>query len=300
MSWTAFVLILVSAVLHAGWNFLSKSKRPSAAFYLLASMTSILLWLPFLLLSDTHWSALPGRFWLLTLGSGISEVIYFLGLFHAYRKSDISMAYPLARALPVLMVAAVTLLFGLGRATPGTLALSGMVVVSAGCLLMPLKHLSEFRLRSYCTPALLFIVLAAVGTTGYTVIDSLATPILAEYSSSPKLVWAGAYLCMVETMISIGLGTYVRQHKREQAEFRRLFLRSVYPSICGLFASAAYALVLIAMLFVTNVSYLQAFRQLSLPLGVLAGIFILKENRNPVKLSGIALVLIGLVMVSLG
>ena len=40
MSWTAFFLVLVSVFLHAGWNFLSKSGRPSAAFYLVMSMTS--------------------------------------------------------------------------------------------------------------------------------------------------------------------------------------------------------------------------------------------------------------------
>ena len=50
---------------------------------------------------------------------------------------------------------------------------------------------------------------------------------------------------------------------------------------------------------VTNIGYLQAFRQLSLPLGVLAGIFILREDRNPVKLTGIGLILVGLVMVAL-
>ena len=51
--------------------------------------------------------------------------------------------------------------------------------------------------------------------------------------------------------------------------------------------------------FVTNVSYIQAFRQMSLPLGVLAGILILKESHPPVKLAGIALVVGGLLLTSL-
>lgn len=299
MTLTAFILILISVFLHAGWNFLSKSKKPSAAFYLLASMTSVVLWLPFFLFCEAEWSALPGRFWLLVLSSGFFEVLYFLGLFQAYRKSDISMAYPLARAMPVLMVAAVTMIFGLGR-PPGTAALLGMAVVSIGCLLMPLKHLSEFRPRSYVNPAQLFILLAAVGTTGYTVFDSLASPMLAAKSASPKIVWSGAYLGMIELMITAGLGSYVYSHQEERAEFKRLFCRSIYPVICGCFASGAYALVLISLLFVSNVSYIQAFRQMSLPLGVLAGIFLLKENHNPLKLSGIALVVAGLLLVSLG
>ncbi len=298
MSWMAFLLILISAFLHAGWNFLSKSRRPSAAFYLLASLTSVVLWLPFMICCNADWGGLPLRFWLLALGSGCFEVLYFLGLFQAYRRSDISLAYPLARALPVLMVAGVTLIFGLGR-PPGVVAVAGMVVVSLGCLLLPLKQVTDLRGWGSIDPAWLFILLAAAGTTGYTVIDSIATPIFATASASSPLVRAGAYLAMIEMMISCGLGIYVWRHRRERVEFRRLFLRSVYPSLCGLFASAAYALVLVAMRFVTNIGYLQAFRQLSLPLGVLAGIFILREDRNPVKLTGIGLILVGLVMVAL-
>ena len=48
--------------------------------------------------------------------------------------------------------------------------------------------------------------------------------------------------------------------------------------------------------FVTNVSFVQVFRQMSLPLGVLAGIFLLKERCPPVKLAGISLVLLGLLL----
>ncbi len=115
MSWTAFFLGLVSVFLHAGWNFLSKSGRPSAAFYLVMSMTSATIWLPFFLFSGLAAGKLPFSFWLYWIGSGVCEVLYVLGLFKAYSKCDISMAYPLARALPVLMVAAVTIVFGIGR-----------------------------------------------------------------------------------------------------------------------------------------------------------------------------------------
>lgn len=115
MSWTAFFLVLVSVFLHAGWNFLSKSGRPSAAFYLVMSMTSATIWLPFFLFSGLDAGKLPFSFWLYWIGSGVCEVLYVLGLFKAYSKCDISMAYPLARALPVLMVAAVTIVFGIGR-----------------------------------------------------------------------------------------------------------------------------------------------------------------------------------------
>ena len=100
-------------------------------------------------------------------------------------------------------------------------------------------------------------------------------------------------------MMVIGLGFYVRSRPRERVAFRQLFLKSVYPPLCGLCASGCYVLILLSMRFVSNVSYIQAFRQLSLPFGVLAGIFLLREPRYPVKLCGIGMVILGLVLVSL-
>lgn len=127
----------------------------------------------------------------------------------------------------------------------------------------------------------------------------MALPLFREAARDSALVGCGAYLFGIETMLAIGLGWYVARRRRERAEFRRLFLKSAYPSLAGIFASGCYILILLAMGHVTNVSFIQAFRQMSLPLGVLAGIFILKESHAPVKLIGIGLVIAGLVMVSL-
>ena len=64
----------------------------------------------------------------------------------------------------------------------------------------------------------------------------------------------------------------------------------------GIFSVGAYGLVLIAMGLVTNVSFIQAFRQLSLPIGVALGIFILKEKVTLPKLIGVAMLLTGLIL----
>ncbi|MBU5895452.1 multidrug transporter, partial [Vibrio cholerae O1] len=42
--------------------------------------------------------------------SGLSQTAYMLGLAFAYSKVDIGIAYPLARGLPVLLVAAGTVM----------------------------------------------------------------------------------------------------------------------------------------------------------------------------------------------
>ena len=43
MSLAAIILIAVSAVMHAGWNLLSKGRRPNGAFFLVACMAGAAL-----------------------------------------------------------------------------------------------------------------------------------------------------------------------------------------------------------------------------------------------------------------
>jgi uncharacterized membrane protein len=61
-----------------------------------------------------------------------------------------------------------------------------------------------------------------------------------------------------------------------------------------------YSLVLISMAFVTNVSYVVAFRQLSVPLGVTLGVLVLREPRHTPKFVGVALMSLGLFLVATG
>ena len=53
------------------------------------------------------------------------------------------------------------------------------------------------------------------------------------------------------------------------------------------------------MMFASNVSYIAAFRQVSIPLGALLGILILKEKATHAKIAGVVIISIGLVVVAL-
>ena len=68
MTLAAIILIVISAFMHAGWNLLSKSKRPSAAFFLVATTTGVLLLSPVLILHHhilVH--SIPAQVWMLLL-----------------------------------------------------------------------------------------------------------------------------------------------------------------------------------------------------------------------------------------
>ena len=298
MTLTAFLLVFLSVFLHAIWNFLSKKTNPSGAFYLLSSTTAALLWLGFFLSTELSFSSLPVRFWVLLACSIACEAVYCLGLAYAYRVADISLAYPLGRALPVLLIAAVTILLGLGN-RPSGIAIAGMGIMSCGCLLLPLRTMRDFHWRTYTGKAFFFLLMIAAGTTGYTILDSQASAILQTLPGESALRKSLIYLFFIESGIALVLGGYVLAVPMEHREFKRLFLRSPYPVLTGLCSSTAYALILLAMRHVSNVSYIQAFRQMSLPLGVFAGIVLLKESPAKPKLAGVALIVAGLVMTAL-
>lgn len=298
MTLTAFILIFFSVILHASWHFISKSRKPVCAFFLIVSASCILTTLPFALTSGLRLSNLPPEFYLVLLGGSFCGMICDIGLSCAYRLADVSLAYPLARALPVLMTVWITIIFGLGSA-PGHLAISGMVVIFFGCMMMPLKHFSDFKWSCYWNKALLGILVAAAGTTGYTIFDSLGLQYIREYGGISRFSGSAAYSCMREILLFCMLSVFVLAQKRERAQIHKDLFLHPHPYFAGVFAATAYLLVLIAMGYVTNVSYVQAFRQMSLPIGVLLGIFVLKEKCSLPKLIGIILVISGLVIVSI-
>ena len=78
---------------------------------------------------------------------------------------------------------------------------------------------------------------------------------------------------------------------------RKLLIQGM---LAGLFASFSYALVLCAMNYVTNVSYVQVFRQMGLPIGMVLGVLVLKERCTSNKVTGLIMILLGLAISVLG
>ena len=295
MTIEAFILVFISVFMHAAWNFMSKKDSPTPAFFFLAAAAGAVFWIAGACFSQVDIAALPAKFWWLFLISNVFEVLYFTSLAYGYRHGDISLVYPLGRSLPVLLIAIVTTAFGIGK-TPTVMALTGMGVIFAGCIIMPLNKWSDFSIKSYCSKVLFWVIMIGIGTTGYTIFDSMATRILEDVPGRSSLFKAIFYIFIVEAGITISL-VPVLFSKKERYELRTI-CKTWSPYIAGIFSASAYVLILLAMKFVTNVSYIQAFRQMSLPLGILAGIFILKEKCSMPKLVGIILVVSGLVMTS--
>jgi len=300
MTLTALILISCSIFLHVGWNMISKATRPSMAFYTLMSATGATVCLPFFLMSEWRLNALPPQFFGLCAASIAFEIIYVFGLARAYKSNDISLVYPMIRALPVLLTAALTLLLGIGRPF-GPAVFGGMVMIACGCMIMPFASFRRIDCSVWRSRMTVFILLGAAGTTGYTLCDSRAMGFIRESSSSgaSDLIGTLGFLFMIELGLSLGSLLVVLSDRRERLLFSHMFGKTLYPSLAGCCSSGAYVLVLLAMGHVNNVSYIQAFRQLSLPVGFFFGVFLLREKGSPPKVCGMVLIVAGLLIVSL-
>ena len=77
----------------------------------------------------------PSQAFALLVLTGVFQAVYYLGLSGAYRTGHISIAYPLVRSLPVVLVAIANLLLGRSQQL-SVQALFGMLLITLGGLLL--------------------------------------------------------------------------------------------------------------------------------------------------------------------
>ena len=127
----AIALVLVAAVLHAGWNVLLKTSGDAlwTAVRLQAIGTAILLPIGIAAWLWNGRPAVPAEAFWLAGASGVVEAIYFVCLAAAYSRGALSLVYPLARGSAPLLAVVVGIVVLGERLAPGAL-------LGVGCLLV--------------------------------------------------------------------------------------------------------------------------------------------------------------------
>jgi drug/metabolite transporter (DMT)-like permease len=109
------------------------------------------------------------------------------------------------------------------------------------------------------------------------------------------------YITLEAISIVVISGAYAMSNRMERRTLTELWLTNRgYAGITGIIIIATYCLVLVSMGHVTNVSYVAAFRQFSIPIGAILGMTLQGEPRRQPKLIGIGTVFAGLTMVAFG
>ena len=301
MTLTAILLILIAACAHVAWNLVSKRQHPNLAFFAIALIFGNVVLSPIVLWHHGLFRDITAEVWWCLALTSLCQATYMGGLVGAYRSGHLSVAYPLARAIPVLLVTLIRTVWSGASFTPGLYM--GIFLIVAGVLLLPMPNFSNWHWRHYRNFSCFFALVAGIGTTGYSLIDDHALQLfreaVGERSSPFPVTTVYAFMESSFTFVWLLLAilpSVVR--RRESAIMLRQHWKTVFLASVGMILG--YLLILVSLAYADDVAYVVAFRQISIPLGALAGVVLLGEPAHRPKLVGVGLLFLGLVMTALG
>ena len=194
----AVALVLVAAVLHAGWNILLKTSVDPlrTAVRLQAIGTAVLVSVGILAWVLTGRPSFEPAGVGLALVSGVLETAYFIFLSAAYGRGDLSLVYPLARGSAPL--GAVLVGVGLLHERLALPAGIGVACLLAGILLVARPWRALRAAGAEHRGAIGFALATGATIAAYSAIDRLAVRMVVP--------WAyGAILAVFATSMEVGV-----------------------------------------------------------------------------------------------
>lgn len=293
MSGLALGLVLLSALLHASWNTAAKASGNPTAFMLAMEGSSLLIFLPVLLLGF-HPSEIPGGVWWLLAATGATHALYGYSLSRGYAHGDLSLVYPIARSTPALVPLVAIPLLGESISSQGAVGIA--LVVSGMWAVQTEGRLASHKLLSLGAA---FAYLTLATTVGYSLFDKLAMERLAAAEWTGGAPRALVYMCLLQLLYLPGLlALSLRSITMREVwtVFRSAPLRAV---AAGSFGVASYALILYTLQS-SPVSYVVAVRQISVLFAVGLGVIWLRERPGPVRVAGAAANVVGVALIAAG
>jgi len=275
-----FFVVLCAAVFNAGWNAIVKSGPDKLLDVTLVSMGAGLIAaivLPFLTQpAEASWPYI--------LASTPVQVLYYCLLAIAYRRADMSEAYPLMRGMAPLLVATAA-----GPFIGEQLSLHrwiGIALICAGAFSMTIDaHITRARHQRSTVP----IAIANASVIAlYTVIDGLGV----RKSGAPVAYVLWIFLL---TAIPLALWTVVRR-RHDLISYARS--RVHFGLLGGAGTVGSYGLTLFAMTAVP-VALVAALRETSILFATLIAVVILKERVRWPRYLAISLIAGGAIAIRL-
>jgi uncharacterized membrane protein len=218
--------------------------------------------------------------------SGLLHLTYSLCLQRGYQVADLSVVYPVARGTgPMLSSIGAFVILG---ETPTGMGLIGLLLVVTGIVLIA----TEGRLSAFSRPS--GLVGVRWGTTiggliaSYTVVDAYAVktlgiaPVVLEWFSN-----------LLRFFLLLPLVLANPRHAIESMRGYWWTARGV-----GLLSPLSYILVLAALTGGAPLSIVATMREMSMMVGALMGMLILREAVGPWRLVGCGVLIAGLVLLS--
>ncbi|WP_414944925.1 EamA family transporter [Amycolatopsis sp. cmx-11-32] len=291
MNVTALSLVIIAAVIHAGWNLAAKRIRRGGARFVWAyySLSAVLL-APAMAVSLAVEPQRPQWTWLLAAAvTAVFHVTYGVVLQRGYAVGDLSVVYPVARGTgPLISVLAAVVLLG---ERPGPLGLVGAFLVVAGVLVIGTGRApahADAADRVARRKGVGYGLLTGLTIAAYTLWDAHSVTGLGV----PLIVYFGTG-AIVQSLL---MTPYALKDREEVSWLWREHKREVF--IVGLLSPVAYLLILYA-LQIAPVSLVAPARELSIVLGGLAAWLVLGESNAARRLAGSAVVLAGIAAIAM-
>jgi drug/metabolite transporter (DMT)-like permease len=282
----ALALVLGAAVLHATWNYLAKrAGTAGVGFVWLCAACATVIYLPVAIVAflvtrpDIGWTEMG-----FLAGSGFLHACYFTLLQTGYRVGDLSVVYPLARGTgPMLSGALAILVIG---ERPSALAIAGALLICGGVFV--LGRVTSIHTGGDARAGILFGLATGVLIATYTLWDRHAVAVLAV----PPLIldWSAN---AGRALILAPFAARTKQVRNVWRTYRREIL------VVAVISPMAYILVLIA-LQTSPVSYIAPAREVSILIGTLLGVRLLREGHLGPRLVGSGAIVAGLVALAVG
>jgi drug/metabolite transporter (DMT)-like permease len=282
MSLAALGLLLLAAVLHAGWNLFVKRAKEKQVFTWWGLLVGAICFTPLLLTSPP----LPLKIWPYAAASALMEALYYVGLTHAYDIDDFSLIYPLARgAAPAFLLIWAVLFLGEHPRPTGLVGLAllllGLTVVGGAA------WWSQRRITMPNRKGMLLALATALCISIYSAIDGAAVRLV------PSLPYTIVILSLSAIFITPPLLLRYGQHA-VAAEWRANWLRII---LVGTLMLASYALVLQVYSF-ARVSYAGAVREISIVFAAFIGWRWLGEGFGAIRMVGAVLIFVGILLIA--
>ena len=293
MSGFVVLIVLFGALLHASWNVIVKSgsdKYLNAVLVCGAAGLIALVLIPFM--------PLPfAASWPYMITSTIFQVCYLFMVAAAYSNGDMSLAYPLMRGTPPLLVAMAAgpligevlgggqwLAIGLISSGVLTMALGSRQKVAAG----PLGDTQKTTTAQNTTRTIIIALINAVFIAGYTLVDGIGVRVSGNAVS--YTLWA--FLFNAIPVVSWGVWKYRGRLFGHIKQHGHLAL------VGGVGTLGSYGLALWAMTM-APVAMVAALRETSILFGMVLSLVLLREHISRKRLAGALLIVCGTVLMRL-
>jgi len=288
MPLNALALVLCAALLHALWNIVAKKAGGNHHFALIVVLITCVLWAPAALwFGLQEWSRWGWREWTVLAASALAHVLYFTVLLTGYRKSDLTVVYPVARGSGPLLAALGAVLF-LGEpltllGAAGVLAVCGGVFLIAGGPAL-WRGAPDSVARQRALAGVRWGALTGVLIAAYTVIDGYAVKVLLI---GPVLVDYVGNLLRVPLLLPSSLRDPAGLRSALHSQWRHALVVSALGPL-------AYVLVLYAVQM-APLSHVAPAREVSMLLAALIGGRLLGESDRGLRLVGAACMAAGVI-----